>query len=95
MGEAIIRVQGTGFVDSPLLSCLFGAVAVSAAFQSDDLVECQPPIMPADTEVTVRVANNGVDFSSSFSIFRYQGLYKIKFIALSSIYLSLFLQQML
>ena len=70
-GETIVSIAGGGFLDSPLLSCLFGSVAVSAVWHRDDLVECQAPSMPAGTEVVVRVGNNGVDFSTSFAIFKY------------------------
>jgi hypothetical protein len=73
-GSSVVRFHGKGFIDSPLLLCLFGSVTVSAVWLQSDLVECQSPPMVAGTDVVVRIANNGVDFSETFTIFQYRGM---------------------
>ena len=73
MGDTVVRVLGTGFLDSPLLSCLFGSTAVSAVWLREDILECHTPPMASGTEVALRVANNGVDFSPTYGLYRYQG----------------------
>jgi hypothetical protein len=78
-GETIVNLWGSGFLDSPLLSCQFGTVSISAVWHRDDLVECQTPPMPAGTEVAIRIANNGIDFSTSFLVFKYYGNLDLRF----------------
>ena len=72
-GGSLVRVQGYGFRRSPQLSCKFGSIIVSAAWNSDTEVECLSVGMPAGTSVAVRVANNGVDFSASSAHFAFKG----------------------
>ncbi|MGB1599798.1 MAG: IPT/TIG domain-containing protein, partial [Promethearchaeia archaeon] len=76
-GNTLVRVHGQGFRRLNLLSCRFGSVIVSAAWVSDTMVECMSQPTPAGTNVDVRVANNGHDFSTSSAVYMYTALVTI------------------
>jgi len=73
-GSTAVRVSGRGFRNFPSLSCMFGVTAVSAQWLSSDAVQCVTPPKNAGLEVSVRVANNGVDFSTSYGVFLVTGM---------------------
>ena len=72
-GRSLVRVEGQGFRRMPQLSCMFGTTIVSGSWMSNSVVECLSITMPAGTIVEVRVANNGLDFSSSSAAFVFKG----------------------
>ena len=72
-GDTLVMVRGQGFRRLPKLSCMFGTTIVSASWISDTMVECLSIAMPAGTDIEVRVANNGQDFTSSAATFSYKG----------------------
>ncbi len=69
----MVRLRGTGFLNSAELSCSFGATIVPAKWQSSFFVQCISPAKSPGTQVTVKASNNRADFSSTFTIFEYQG----------------------
>jgi hypothetical protein len=73
-GSTLVRVHGQGFRRLPQLSCMFGSTIVSGSWMSDYVVECLSIAMPAGSQVDVRIANNGVDFSTSSAPFAFKGL---------------------
>ena len=74
-GGTLVRVHGSGFVSSPLARCLFGSVPVTAAWHSEEAVDCIAPPRPAGTLASVRVANNGQDYSTTSQVFSYHGAF--------------------
>jgi len=68
-GSTMVRVSGSGFQNFASLSCMFGVTKVSARWFSSDAVECTAPPKNAGLEVSVRVANNGFDFSTTYGVF--------------------------
>jgi hypothetical protein len=72
-GGTVVRVRGSGFLNVAELSCSFGATIVPAKWQSSIFVQCVSPSKSPGTQLTVKVSNNGADFSSTFTIFEYQG----------------------
>ena len=52
---------------------MFGVTAIAAKWLSSEAVECVSPPKNAGLEVSVRVANNGVDFSTSYGVFLVTG----------------------
>ncbi|MGB1602117.1 MAG: IPT/TIG domain-containing protein, partial [Promethearchaeia archaeon] len=69
IGSTHVRVKGRGFSNFASLSCMFGVTVVSAKWLSSDTIECLSPPKSAGLEVSVRVANNGVDFSTTYGVF--------------------------
>ena len=68
VGETI-SVIGSGFVDSPYMSCKFGETVVAATYGSDSSIECAVPEAlraVAGGKVALRVSLNGQDMSSSY-----------------------------
>lgn len=80
-GGTLVRVHGQGFRRLPQLSCMFGATEVSASWMSDTVVECLSVAMPTGSQVDVRVANNGVDFTTSSATYAFKGLFCVAFVA--------------
>ena len=72
-GSTVVRVSGRGFQNVASLSCMFGVTLVSAKWLSSEAVECMSPPKNAGLEVSVRVANNGVDFSTTYGVFLVTG----------------------
>lgn len=74
-GGTVVRVQGTGFLNSTTAFCRFGdggIVSVDAIFDSTSVVCTSPPkgdTLP--TQVTVEVTNNGLDWTSSGVVYTY------------------------
>ena len=64
-GNTVVEVHGSGFVDSPLLACRFGKLAlVPAVFDTSSHVTCVTPAMSAGIQ-GVEVTTNGVDLSAN------------------------------
>ena len=64
-GNTVVEVYGSGFVDSPLLACRFGKLAlVPAVFDTSSHVTCVTPAMAAGIQ-GVEVTTNGVDLSAN------------------------------
>ena len=74
LGSTVVRVSGSGFRNFASLSCMFGVTVISAKWLSEDAVECVTPPKNAGLEVSVRVANNGIDFSTSYGVFLMTGV---------------------
>jgi hypothetical protein len=72
-GSTVVRVSGRGFQNVASLKCMFGVTAIAAKWLSSEAVECVSPPKNAGLEVSVRVANNGVDFSTSYGVFLVTG----------------------
>ena len=72
-GSTVVRVSGRGFQNVASLSCMFGVTVISAKWLSPEAVECISPPKNAGLEVSVRVANNGVDFSTTYGVFLVTG----------------------
>ncbi|CAN0555402.1 unnamed protein product, partial [Ectocarpus sp. 12 AP-2014] len=74
-GGTVVRVQGTGFLNSTTAFCRFGdggIVSIDAIFDSTRVVCTSPPkgdTLP--TQVTVEVTNNGLDWTSSGVVYTY------------------------
>lgn len=67
IGDAI-SVSGSGFVDSPYMSCKFGDTVVAASYASPSTIECSVPEAMKEVsggKVQLRVSLNGQDMSSS------------------------------
>ncbi|XXQ35841.1 IPT/TIG domain-containing protein [Plasmodiophora brassicae] len=72
-GTTDVVVQGANFMGTPSLSCLLnGVVVVPAVFNNASIVRCNVPeaVMTSAnvTRVTLRVGNNGVDWSASYLV---------------------------
>ncbi len=70
-GNTRVMIGGTGFVESGSLTCQFGGMQTSVhRFISSQEVECFSPSSNTGF-VKVQVANNALDFGSSFARFEY------------------------
>jgi len=76
-GNTLIRIRGAGFLNHALLSCMFGLTVVKARWLSAEAIECLSPPKSPGTDLAIKVANNGVDFSPTFAVFSYQAGAKI------------------
>ena len=74
MGGTAILVSGYGFLNRVELKCLFGDLdtgkMVLAEWISTTLIQCNSPSLVPGV-VSVRVSNNGIDFSGRASMFTY------------------------
>lgn len=81
-GGTVVAVNGTGFVNTTSLVCLIGERFGEAVFKNTTLVLCRVPqadVMDGVSLVTVRVANNGVDFTDPGELFfRYVPFFDIE-----------------
>lgn len=70
-GGTVVTIRGTGFENTSELSCAFGDVAgIETTWLASTVLLCKsPPHRPG--LVSVRVSNNGVDFSSDTLNFLY------------------------
>jgi hypothetical protein len=60
-----IDVYGEGYLNLTTLSCSFDSLIVSATYINSSLIRCMSPVMKYPTGVSLKVANNGVDFADS------------------------------
>jgi len=71
VGNTVVLVQGSNFIRSSTLKCQFGSTSVEAIWFSPSTVECiSPPGKPGNT--SLRVTNNGLQFSSSFLTYEFR-----------------------
>ncbi|CAM9657218.1 unnamed protein product, partial [Ectocarpus fasciculatus] len=74
-GGTVVRVQGTGFLNSTTAFCRFGdggIVSVDAIFDSTSVLCTSPPKDDSlPSQVTVEVTNNGLDWTSSGVVYTY------------------------
>jgi len=63
-GATIVTVTGTGFIDVPTISCMFGSILVEGRFKSSNEIECLSPQVSQAECVEILVALNSKDFSS-------------------------------
>eukprot|EP00736_Rhodelphis_marinus_P013075 Rmarinus@m.15360 len=69
-GDTVVTVTGSGFIESPLLSCRFGTLEVPATFLSPTSVECVSP--PQTTRFAyLEVSNNGQDYTADYTPYLY------------------------
>jgi hypothetical protein len=73
-GGTVVVVSGTGFVSTTKLACRFGKTAASAVeFVSSTQIKCTAPSSASgEGPVAVEASNNGADFTSDATQFRYQ-----------------------
>ena len=69
-GQYPVFVLGTNFLNSTLLGCKFGSVAVRATYVSSRVLVCPAPSRTAgglniQGSVTVEVTSNGIDYTDS------------------------------
>ena len=78
-GGALIKVIGSGFLDSDALACIFRKPGdrgdppfyIRATYLSKTILQCSAPPVSAPCEMSLRVTANGVDVSSSGAQFEY------------------------
>ena len=74
-GGTTVVVYGTGFMDSNILTCKFGATLVQAEYVSSSIVHCVSPAYSSESmessAVLVQVSNNGIDFTTDKNSFVY------------------------
>jgi hypothetical protein len=66
-----ITVYGSGFFDSPYLSCKFGTIVVPATYISPKSIQCIAPLFTGST-VNVTVTQNGQQYTSSSVTFNFE-----------------------
>lgn len=73
LGNVLITIYGSNFVESTRVACRFGQSIVLASYISNNSIQCLAPA--STTPFNIVVSNNGIDFHESNLILNYSGEY--------------------
>jgi hypothetical protein len=82
-GGSLVKITGSGFVNSPYLTCQFGASAIAAEWLSASQIRCITPRRAPGT-VGVKASNNGIDFGTSVSSYSFTAVSSVQSVTPSS-----------